>query len=159
MMSVLKNLSVGCVLAGVSIGSASAQDITFKFNNPSFGGNSFNSGHLLGLAEIQQQHEDPRPVRQQADPVARAQADFLRRLEGQLLNNVTEQVTALIQDGEEVVRTFVAGDQFITVEITLDEAIITTQSLSNPEQVSEVRFQNVNSPAVDAGMMTTLDGG
>jgi len=57
-------MSIGkiCLAASLSLGFAtagSAQDIRFKFNNPSFGGNAFNSSHLLGLAEIQQQFDPP----------------------------------------------------------------------------------------------------
>ena len=38
---------------------ALAQDITYQPVDPSFGGNPFNSAHLLGIANAQNKYKDP----------------------------------------------------------------------------------------------------
>ena len=44
---------------------ASAQDITYQPVDPTFGGNPFNSAHLLGVANAQNDYKDPESDRQQ----------------------------------------------------------------------------------------------
>ncbi|MCG7625195.1 MULTISPECIES: curli assembly protein CsgF [Rhodobacterales] len=41
-----------------SVSAASGSELVYRPINPSFGGNPLNSGHLLQLAEIQNQHLD-----------------------------------------------------------------------------------------------------
>jgi len=47
----------GVVVAGGS--PAAAQDLVYTPISPTFGGNSFNSAHLLGIANAQNDYKDP----------------------------------------------------------------------------------------------------
>jgi len=83
----------GVSVAGFATGAV-AQDITFSFNNPSFGGNPFNSGHLLGLAEIQQQHEEPQA---ELSSTGNSQSDlFVRQLQSRLLSSLSASLAETI---------------------------------------------------------------
>ena len=50
-------MGVAAALLGLSGSPLSAADLQFNFVNPSFGGNPFNSGHLLGVAQAQNDFE------------------------------------------------------------------------------------------------------
>ena len=58
--------------------------------NPSFGGDPFNSGHLLGLADRQNQHQDeggsPFSSRSSTD-------QFQRQIQSSLLSRVASQIS------------------------------------------------------------------
>jgi curli production assembly/transport component CsgF len=69
---------------------ASAQDMVYRPLNPSFGGDPFNSGHLLGLADRQNQHQDsgssPFASRNSTD-------QFRRQIQSSLLSRVASQIS------------------------------------------------------------------
>lgn len=114
---------VAISLLSSSLASAvSAQEIRFQFNNPSFGGNSFNSSHLLGLAEIQQQHQPP--TADNDDLVGNdASAAFIRQLESRLLASIaTDLVNQITEADPGTADTVVVGDQQIDFNRT-DEAL------------------------------------
>ncbi len=98
---------------------ASAQDLTFSFNNPSFGGNPFNSSHFLALADIQNQHTDDgdadlTPTNTQSDL-------FVRQLQSRLLSSLSSGLSEVItgaQPGD--TDTIVIGDQQIFYERSLE---------------------------------------
>lgn len=103
--------------------SAAAQDLVHEFNNPSFGGNPFNSSHLLGIANAQNNETDPNAI-DRSDPAQQ----FLRTLNSRLLSALATQVTDLIfgenaQDagtirfGDQEV-SFVRGVTGVTLTIT-----------------------------------------
>ncbi len=103
--------------------NAFASDQTFRFNNPSFGGNPFNSSHLLGLANAQNDHEDP-DAEDRNDPAAQ----FVRTLQSRLLSALATQITdvifgenaqdtGLIQFGDQEI-SFVRGIESVTLTIT-----------------------------------------
>jgi curli production assembly/transport component CsgF len=72
-------------------GAAAAQDLTYTPINPSFGGNPFNSSHLLGVAGAQNDYKDPNA------PKTQSQADlFSRQLQSRLLSALAGQVTDAI---------------------------------------------------------------
>lgn len=70
---------------------ASAQDLVYESRNPSFGGNPFNSSHLLGLAERQNQF-DGRSNGIGRDPGAQ----LVRRLESRIASSVARQAADAI---------------------------------------------------------------
>ena len=70
---------------------ASASELVFQFTNPSFGGNPFNSSHLLGIANAQNDYTDPDAV-DRSDPAAQ----FLRTLQSRLLSSLATQITDII---------------------------------------------------------------
>src|SRR3546814_16656193 len=83
------------IILGVAIigpfGPATAQDIVYTPSNPSFGGNPFNSAHLLGVASAQNKYRDPNATTS-TDPAQQ----FLRTLQSRLLSSLAPQLTDLI---------------------------------------------------------------
>lgn len=98
---------------------AAAQDLTFQFVNPSFGGSSFNSSHLLSLAEIQNQHTDDGSTKAS---IGSSQSDlFVRQLQSRLLSSLSSGLSEVItgaQPGDS--DTIVIGDQQIFYERSLE---------------------------------------
>ena len=78
----LKAAWLGVVVLTLSMGQqAWAQDIVYQPVNPSFGGNPFNSNHLLGVANAQNDFTNP------ASSSSSSQADiFARQLQSRLLS-------------------------------------------------------------------------
>lgn len=105
-----------------------AQDITYQPVNPSFGGNPFNSSHLLGIANAQNDYRDPRTVAS-----TNSQADiFARQLQSRLLSALSSQIvdaifgenpqqSGTIQFGGQTID-FVRGLEEVTLTITNDES-------------------------------------
>lgn len=70
---------------------AYAADLVYQPINPSFGGNPFNSAHLLGIANAQNKFKDPH------GPDSGSQADvFARQLQSRLLSALSSQITDAI---------------------------------------------------------------
>ena len=80
--------------AGVSIAfssSAWAGELVYTPINPSFGGNPFNSSHLLGIANAQNKFKDP------SANSNNSQADiFARQLQSRLLSALSSQIVDAI---------------------------------------------------------------
>jgi curli production assembly/transport component CsgF len=111
------------VLAGS--GSAPASELIYQPIDPSFGGNPFNSSHLLGLAEAQNQHIDE--PRFSAGTTGLSQSElFVRQLESRLLSSLATQVgNAIFGENAQESGEVVFGDQTITFERGLEFIDIT----------------------------------
>ena len=123
----LRHLRAGVVALAVLgagfVGHVRASELTFEFNNPSFGGDPFVSAHLLALADIQNKHR--------AEPdlsfstglggeSSQAQA-FVRQLESRLLSALAGQVTeAIFGENPQDSGTVVFGDQTISFQRGLE---------------------------------------
>ncbi|PFG64018.1 curli production assembly/transport component CsgF [Thioclava sp. ES.031] len=98
---------------------ASAQDLTYSFTSPSFGGSSFNSSHLLALADIQNQYKDDGSSKSSSYS---SQSDlFVRQLQSRLLSSLSSGLSEVItgaQPGDS--DTITIGDQQIFYERTLE---------------------------------------
>ncbi|MEG8044673.1 curli assembly protein CsgF, partial [Sphingomonas sp. LR59] len=70
---------------------ASASELVYTPINPSFGGNPFNSAHLLGVATAQSKYKDPTALNS-SDPASQ----FLRTLQSRLLSSLATQITDVI---------------------------------------------------------------
>lgn len=80
-------LAIGIALPSIAM----AQDLSYQPVNPRFGGNPFNSNHLLAEANAQNKYRDP------DDPSNQSQAElFARQLQSQLLSSLSTQVTSAI---------------------------------------------------------------
>ncbi|CAL1692621.1 hypothetical protein MMB232_02796 [Brevundimonas subvibrioides] len=107
-------------------GTASAQDLTYQPINPTFGGNPFNSAHLLGVANAQNDYKDP------AARATSSQGDlFARQLQSRLLSALSSQlISAIFGENPQESGTFTLGGQTVsffrdlesvTINITNDE--------------------------------------
>jgi curli production assembly/transport component CsgF len=106
-----------CLLCGTS----SAQDLSYTPINPSFGGNPFNSAHLLGLANAQNNYQDPNRATTQSQG-----AQFARQLQSRLLSSLASQVTnAIFGDNPQESGRFVFGGQVVEFIRTLDSVRLT----------------------------------
>lgn len=101
--------------------SAVAQDIVYQPVNPSFGGNPFNSNHLLGVANAQNDFTNP------ATSNSNSQADiFARQLQSRLLSALSSQiVTAIFGDNPQESGTISFGGQTVRFIRSLTEVTIT----------------------------------
>lgn len=105
---------------------AAAQDITYQPINPTFGGNPFNSSHLLGIANAQNDYKDP-----STKTTSDSQADiFARQLQSRLLSALSSQIVdaifgenpqerGTISFGGQTIN-FVRGLENVTLTITND---------------------------------------
>jgi curli production assembly/transport component CsgF len=113
---------LGVVGMAVPLGSkAVAQDIVYTPVNPSFGGNPFNSNHLLGIANAQNDFTNP------ASSSSSSQADiFARQLQSRLLSALSSQiVTAIFGDNPQESGTISFGGQTVRFIRSLTEVTIT----------------------------------
>ena len=73
------------------LAAANAQDMVYQPNDPTFGGNPFNSAHLLGIANAQNTYKDPN------SGSSSSQADiFARQLQSRLLSALSSQIVDAI---------------------------------------------------------------
>ena len=102
---------------------AEAQELVYEPINPSFGGNPFNSSHLLAIANAQDDNEPPAS----ANSNSNAQADlFVRQLQSRLLSGLAAEVTdAIFGDNPQESGRVVFGDQTIEFVRGLDSITLT----------------------------------
>ncbi len=100
---------------------AEAQDLVYQPVNPSFGGNPFNSAHLLGVANAQNDYRDP------ASASGGSQSNiFARQLQSRLLSALSAQVVdAIFGDNPQERGTISFGGQTINFVRGLEGVTIT----------------------------------
>jgi len=100
---------------------AAAQDLVYEPINPSFGGNPFNSAHLLGVANAQNDFKDPNAANRGS------QADiFARQLQSRLLSALSSQIVdAIFGENPQQSGTIRFGGQTITFVRGLEEVTLT----------------------------------
>lgn len=117
-----RKLLLGTVLLSCPFGAtAVAQDIVYQPVNPTFGGNPFNSNHLLGVANAQNDYRDPRSTSNSS------QADiFARQLQSRLLSALSSQIIdAIFGENPQESGTISFGGQTINFFRSLDSVTIT----------------------------------
>lgn len=119
----VSRLAAGLVFGSAVIATApaAAQDITYQPIDPSFGGNPFNSAHLLGIANAQNDYKDP------AAKSTSSQADiFARQLQSRLLSALSSQIVdAIFGDNPQEHGTISFGGQTIEFVRSLTEVTLT----------------------------------
>lgn len=117
--------------------SASAQDLVYEPVNPNFGGNPFNSSHLLATAEGQNDYKDPDS---EIDGLGTSQADlFVRQLQSRLLSGLASQITeAIFGENPQDQGTITFSDQTITFVRNLDNITLTIFDSSTGETTTIV---------------------
>lgn len=103
---------------------AAAQELRFQFRDPSFGGNPFNSDHLLAIATAQ------RPERKADDSSTTGELTeaqlFARQIQSRLLSALSSSVVEAITGADPGASgEFTVGDQKISFERTLSEIKLT----------------------------------
>lgn len=126
-------LAVAMLFAPASWNAAMASDLVYTPNNPSFGGNPFNSAHLLGVASAINKYKDPTATTS-SDPAAQ----FLRTLQSRLLSSLASQITDVIF-GENAQNSGLIkfGDQEISFVRGTDSVTLTISDLASGS-VSEI---------------------
>ncbi len=99
----------------------SAQDMVYEPINPTFGGNPFNSAHLLGVAGAQNKTKDP------SSTTTNSQADvFARQLQSRLLSALSSQIVdAIFGENPQESGTITFGGQTIRFERGLESVTLT----------------------------------
>jgi curli production assembly/transport component CsgF len=112
---------IACVISCCLASAASAQDITYQPIDPTFGGNPFNSAHLLGIANSQNDYKDPKATANSS------QADiFARQLQSRLLSALSSQIVdAIFGDNPQESGTISFGGQTINFVRSLTEVTLT----------------------------------
>jgi curli production assembly/transport component CsgF len=123
-------------------GHASAQELTHRFINPSFGGNPFYSEHLLGIANIHRPKQpeapaDPPPTEEELI-ASQIRARLLSQLSGDVLDRIEAAKPG--ETGE-----FEFGEQRISFTRTLTETQVTF--LNTRTGVTQRLVIPVNRPA------------
>jgi len=125
-----QRLLIGCLSGSFGLmaltSGAAAQDLVYTPVNPSFGGNPFNSAHLLAIANAQNDFEPE----QDADSTQSDLDRFIRSLQSRLLSSLSSQVAnAIFGEDAQDEGTIVFGDQTISfvrgldgIELTITEA-------------------------------------
>jgi curli production assembly/transport component CsgF len=119
-MTQFRNLALGAILFALAAPIA-AQDITYQPVDPSFGGNPFNSAHLLGIANAQNKYKDP------STQNSNSEADiFARQLQSRLLSALSSQITdAIFGENPQQHGTISFGSQTIVFDRGLEDVTLT----------------------------------
>jgi curli production assembly/transport component CsgF len=111
-------LAMSCAALAIP---AAAQQIVYRPINPTFGGDAFNSSHLLATAQAQNPYKERDQYRD------RSEADlFAQQLQSRLLSALAGQVTeAIFGDNPQDSGTFTFGDQTVSFVRGLDAVNLT----------------------------------
>ena len=138
--AIISRIAPLCLAFGAS-GPAIAE-ITYQPINPSFGGNPFNSSHLLGIANGQNNYTDPKSTANTSD------ADlFARQLQSRLLSALSSQITdAIFGPNPQERGTITFGGQTISFVRSLDsvQLAITNNSSGEVTNIEIPTFVKVN---------------
>jgi curli production assembly/transport component CsgF len=112
---------------------AYAQDVVYRPISPTFGGNPFNSNHVLGVANANNNTRDPSATS------SNSQADiFARQLQSRLLSALSSQIVdAIFGDNPQESGTISFGGQTIEFFRSLDDV---TLIIRNDETGEETRI-------------------
>jgi curli production assembly/transport component CsgF len=155
----LTNIARAAAIAAVFSASclaASAQELVYTPVNPSFGGDSFNSAHLIGIANAQNDYKDP-----SAATTGNTQIDqFLRQLQSRLLSSLAAEVNdAIFGENPQDSGTITFGDQVITFVRLLDSVSLTITDATTGA-VTEISIPLLGATTVDTSgqIISTLTG-
>ena len=107
--------------------AAEAQRLVYTPINPSFGGSPFNSSHLLGIANSQNNYKDP-------STSLTPEQQFAKQLQSRLLSALSNQVvSAIFGKNAQDNGTITYGDQQITWLTDLSGTTVTITDTSTGE--------------------------
>ena len=135
------------IAALFSVG-ASAQDLVHEPISPTFGGNPFNSNHILGTANAQNKEKDPNAAS------SNSQADiFARQLQSRLLSSLSSQIVDAIfgENPQESGVVSFGGQTIEFFEGALDDGAAIVRTMPNtPAAVGRGITAAFANPHVDA---------
>lgn len=136
-----RSAAAATLLAGAMllacVGAASASELIYRPTNPSFGGDPFNSSHLFGLAERQNQFLDDGRAADPFGDTSQAEA-FIRNLESRLLSSLAQEVDeAIFGEDPQESGTIIFGDTTVTFDRGLEfiDLVIT-----DPQGTTEIQI-------------------
>lgn len=117
MLIVKLSLAAGALLLACPV---IAQDVVYRPISPTFGGNPFNSNHVLGVANANNDTRDPRAT------TSNSQADiFARQLQSRLLSALSSQIVdAIFGENPQESGTISFGGQTIEFFRSLEEVTL-----------------------------------
>jgi len=120
------------LVACAALGSfpLSAQDVVYEPVSPTFGGNPFNSQHVFGVANANNDFRDPRST------TSNSQADiFARQLQSRLLSALSSQIVdAIFGENPQESGTITFGGQTIEFFRTLEEVTLIIRNDTTGEE-------------------------
>lgn len=123
-------LALACCATGTPVLS---QDLVHEPISPTFGGNPFNSNHILGVANAQNKTRDPNAVDRNNQS-----SIFARQLESRLLSALSSQIVdAIFGENPQESGTITFGGQTIEFFRGLDEV---TLIIRNDDTGEETRI-------------------
>lgn len=127
-------LKAGCAAIAVLFASPlAAQDITYEPVSPTFGGNPFNSNHVLGVANANNDFRDPRTSTNSQEDI------FARQLQSRLLSALSSQIVdAIFGENPQESGTISFGGQTINFFRSLDSVTIIIRNDSTGEETKIV---------------------
>jgi curli production assembly/transport component CsgF len=131
-MNILSYATAGLML--MTVASPAAADLLYKPLNPSFGGDSFNSSHLQGLAATQNEYKESASSSSQQQTSSER---FLTMLQSRLYSSLAAQVSdSIFGENAQDSGTLVFDDQQISfintgTEIQLTVTDFTTGKVTN----------------------------
>ena len=118
------------LLAPVALNQLRAQGLTYRPNNPAFGGNTFNYQWMLSSAQAQDTHKDPTAKSNTAGSLSglgnsSSLQSFSDNLQRQLLSRLSQNILGK-QFGEDGLKegTFTIGDMQVVISNAADGVII-----------------------------------
>lgn len=137
----------------------SAQELKFEFRNPSFGGNPFNSDHLLATATAQRPPQKSDGANGTGE-LTEAQL-FARQIQSRLLSALSSSVVEAITGSDPGTSgEFTVGDQKISFERTLGEIRLSIFDNSTGETTDiVVPVLTLNTNSGNAALAASVPGG
>lgn len=131
-MSVLARVLLG--LLSLCAAPLAAQDVVYEPVSPTFGGNPFNSQHVLGVANANNDFRDPRAAS------SNSQADiFARQLQSRLLSALSSQIVdAIFGENPQESGTISFGGQTIQFFRSLEDVTIVIRDDTTGEETKIV---------------------
>ena len=132
--------------------AAVAQELVYEPINPSFGGNPFNSNHLIALANAQNDYDPPARETDSSSDIDR----FVRSLQSRLLSSLSSEVANAIfgEDAQESGR-IIFGDQTIDFSRTLEGVQLTITEGDGAQTVITVPTLIAGAPVSASGASLT----
>lgn len=127
----IRKFATALVLGGAVIASpAMGQDLVHTPISPTFGGNPFNSNHILGTANAQNKTTDPDAVNRNDQS-----SIFARQLESRLLSALSSQIVdAIFGENPQEQGTITFGGQTIEFFRSLDEVTLIIRDDNSGEE-------------------------